>query len=180
MRRKNSEGLRQEYNAAVREINKALRRIEKSDPDSITLERYKGYFKAVTTKNPDYRTMQKMTKQARDLLKSGTLSLEGHERSVANAIETLHRDGYEFINRKNFNSFMRFLDDARARGLGALYSSEQILDAINRAKQKGLSDADIKKNIDRWSSQIKTDREGKKIEVTNPKKLQVRSYGRSK
>ena len=178
---KNSEKLRLEYNEAVKEINKQLKALAKADPSSIALERWRGYFKPVRTKNPNYRTIQKMKKQASDLLKSGQLSVEGYERSVANAIETLHREGYGFINKRNFNSFMRFLDDARARGLGSLYSSEQLLDAIHTAREKGLSDEEIKKNIARWSQQLGTDKNGRTIEVENPAPLKVRRYaGRRK
>ena len=177
MGRKNSENLRLEYNQAVKEINKQLKALAKEDPSSVTLERWRGYFKPVYNKNPHYETMRKMKKQATDLLKSGQLSLEGHKRSVANAIETLHREGYNFINRKNFNSFMRFLDDARARGLGALYSSEQLLEAINTAKDRGLTEEEIKKNIERWAKQMGTDANGRTIEVVNPAPLKVRKYG---
>ena len=181
MARRNSEKLRLEYNEAVKEINKQLKALAKVDPSSVTLERYRGYFKPVTNKNPHYETMRQMKKQATDLLKSGQLSIEGHKRSVANAIETLHREGYGFINKRNFNSFMRFLDDARARGLGSLYSSEQLLDAINTAREKGLSEEEIKKNIARWSRQLATDKNGRTIEVENPAPLKVRRYaGRRK
>lgn len=176
MARKNSEQIKVEYNQAVKEINKAIRKLSKHDPDSVTLDRYRGYFKPVTSKRPDYEEVRKMYKQAKELLESGSLSIEGHERSIANAIETLHRDGYEFINRRNFNSFMRFLDDARARGLGSLYSSEQILEAVHRAKQKGLTESEIRKNIDRWSDQISMDNEGRVIEVKKPKQLRVLKY----
>lgn len=176
MARRDSEALKGRYNEAVKQINSQLRKLAKSDPSSVTLERYRGYFKPITSKHPDYDTVRKMYRQANELLESGELSLEGHERSVANAIETLHRDGYDFINRRNFNSFMRFLDDARARGLGSLYSSEQILEAVNRAKQKGLTESEIRKNINRWSEQIATDKEGRAIEVKRPKQLRVIRY----
>ena len=181
MVRRNSEKLRLEYNEAVKEINKQLKALAKADPSSVTLERWRGYFKPEYNKNPHYDTMREMKKQATDLLKSGQLSLEGHKRSVANAIETLHREGYGFINKRNFNSFMRFLDDARARGLGSLYSSTQLLDAINTARERGLSDEEIKKNIARWSHQLATDKNGRTIEVENPAPLKVRRYaGRRK
>jgi len=177
MARKDSSKLQAEYNMNVGKIQKALKALEKADPESVTLDRYKGFFRKSTSKQPNYNTIRAMNKKAKEVLNSGVLSLEGHERSIANAIETLHSEGYEFINRKNFNSFMRFLDDARARGLGSLYSSEQILEAINNAKNKGLSEGEIKKNIERWSKQMGTDTSGKVIEVSNPKPLTVKRYG---
>ena len=75
------------------------------------------------------------------------------------ALDTLHREGYDYINRRNFNSFMRFLDDARAKGLGALYSSTQLIDKIHEMKSRGLTKKQILKNIDRWSrTAIRRDR----------------------
>ena len=67
------------------------------------------------------------------------------------ALDTLHREGYDYINRRNFNSFMRFLDDARAKGLGALYSSTQLIDKIHEMKRRGLTKKQILTNISRWS-----------------------------
>lgn len=170
---KSSNKIRNEYNKMVKQINSDLKKLAKIDPESQVLEQYRGYFKTVKIDNPNYNTIAKMKKQASDLLKSGRLSLQGHERAKANAINTLHNEGYTFINKRNFNSFMRFLDDARARGLGSLYSSTQLLTAINEAKEKGLSNADIKKNIQKWSDQMKRDKEGRIVEVKRPKKLKV-------
>ena len=168
---------RNKYNEMVKEINKQLKVLEEHDADSIAIERYRGYFKRVSTPNPNYNTIRKLYTQAKEVLESDRLSIESQERSIANSIDTLHRDGYNFINRKNFNSFMRFLDDARARGLGSLYSSEQLLDTINKAKKQGLSDEDIKKNIDRWSNEMSKDTDGKIVEVINPKELKIKKYG---
>lgn len=175
MAKKNNK-LRDEYNELVKEINRKLRALEKADPDTPTLSRWRGYFQKITSDSPNYTQTRTMLKDARDLLKSDQLSLDSHERAVANAIQRLHEDGYEFINRRNFNSFMHFLDDARSRGLGSMYSSEQLLEAIYKAKKKGLSRSEIERNIERWSSQIKVDSEGKQIEVEKPKSLTVRRY----
>ena len=117
-----------------------------------------------------------MYKKAKDVLESGQLSLEGHERSVSSTIETLRNDlSLDYINRRNFNSFMRFLDDARARGLGSVYSSEQLLDAINEAKRKGLTKAQIRANMDRWAKKVvRLDKEGKQVEIISPPEIKVR------
>ena len=72
---------------------------------------------------------------------------------------------------------MRFLDDARAKGLGALYSSTQLIDKIKEMKDRRLTKTQILKNIDRWSRQnVKRDKEGKVIEQIKPKKLYIRKY----
>ena len=89
----------------------------------------------------------------------------------------LHEEGYDYINRRNFNSFMRFLDDARAKGLGALYSSTQLIEKIKEMKDRRLTKGEILANIDRWAKvHVKRDKEGKIIEQVKPKKLYVKRF----
>ena len=165
-----------DYNYYVDEINRSLDEIERADPDSIALDKYRGYFEKLEDQNLDYNTMRRMRASARNVLESGQVSLASLERSRAQAIDTLRKEGYDFINKRNFNSYMRFLDDARARGLGSLYSSEQIIEKIHEMKQKGLSKTEIRKNIERWERQIKRDPDGKVIEQVKPRKLTIKRY----
>lgn len=171
---KKSEDLRIKYNKMVDDINKKLSVIEGIDKDSITLDRYRKYFKKVSTKNPNLKKMERMYKQAQDVLKSGELSKTGYIRAKANAVKTLRNEGYTFINKNNINNFFRFLDDARARGIGALYSSTQLLEVWNESKKQKLSDTDIINNMNRWTKDINQDKEGKIIEVVKPKKLRFK------
>ena len=93
---------------------------------------------------------------------------------MALAIDTLKRRGIDYVNKRNFKYFYRFLDDARAKGLGSLYSSTQLIESIKKAKDKGLSKADIQANIDYWASKsIKYDSDGKVIEPDSYKPLTV-------
>ena len=170
------ENVRRQYNEYVEKINKNLEEIEREQPDSIALERYKGYFEKMDRSDLDYNTMRRMLKTAREVYERGQTSLDAIERSKELAIKTLHEEGYDYINRRNFNSFMRFLDDARAKGLGSLYSSTQLIEKIREAKQKGLTKAEIKANIERWSRQIPRDTDGKEIEQIKPKNLTIRRY----
>lgn len=175
--RQTKENLLRDFNRNVRQINQNLEELERKTPDSIALERYKGEFYEINDPDYNYNALRRMNKRAKEILKSGVTSVEGQERSMSLALDTLHREGYDYINRRNFNSFMRFLDDARAKGLGALYSSEQIIEKIKEMKDRRLTKGQILKNIDRWSRQnVKRDREGKVVEQVKPKKLYIRKY----
>lgn len=170
MARKTSDDIQKEYNALVRKINRQLRQLEKHDPDTPTLGRWRGYFKMSTAKRPNKETITKMRNAAQELLDSGQLSVEGSERAIANAIQKLHDDGYEFIDRGNFDYFFKFIDDARSRELGRWYSSEQLLDVVKAAKSMGMSDETIMQNIAKWGGKIKFDKDGKIIENQRPPK----------
>ena len=116
-----------------------------------------------------------MYKKAKDLYESGALSPDAVDRSIGGAISTIRNQFGIDIDRRNFNSFMRFLDDARARGLAKVYDSEQLLSAISEAKKKGLTKAQISANIERWAKRaVKLDAEGKQIEIVNPPEIKVR------
>lgn len=169
-----SEDYRKAYNKMVTDINRQIKRLEKADPESVSLERYRNYFQKVTTKNPNYRTMQKLYSKAKKVLTSGELSVEAQTRAKASAIRTLKEEGMTYINNRNFNSYIRFLEDARAKGLAALYSSAQIIEAVHEAKQQGLTKDQILNNIARWSKQIRYDKEGKVIEQIEPRKLKIK------
>ena len=150
-----------EYNYYAKMINKNLSKLAKEMPDSRALERYRGEFEPITSDNPNKRMVSKLAKQARDVYKSGVTSLSSERRSVALAIDTLKKNGIDYVNKKNFKSFFNFLDDARARGLGALYSSTQLIEAFKEAKNKKLTKKQILANIDYWSNKyIKYDEDG--------------------
>lgn len=173
--RQDKQSLLNAYGRYLEQINNDLNYIEEHDPDSVTLDRWRGYFQPITTPDPNYNALRKAVSQIRQVAESGMLSPEGQRRSIANAIDTLRRSGVQGINRRNFNSIMRFLDDARSRGLAAVYSSTQLIEAIREAKNKGLSDRDIKANIEKWARQsVRYDREGRQVEVIRPPKLNVR------
>jgi hypothetical protein len=175
MAKRSISNLLSKYESYRKKIESNLDRIREHDPDSVILEKWNKYYQPITSENPNYNAVRTALKDIKDLYNSGATSLEKSERSIANTIDTLKRKGYGYVNRKNFNSFMRFLDDARARGLGSLYSSTQLIDLIKEAKDKKLTEAQIRANIDKWARQtIKYDQEGKVIEVENPRRLYVR------
>lgn len=174
---KTKQELIKEFNQNVREINRNLEELERKMPDSRALEYHKGEFWEINDPNYNYNKLRELNKNAKQLLQSGEITVEGQERSIALALKTLHEEGYDYINRRNFNAFMRFLDDARAKGLGALYSSTQLIEKIKEMKDRRLTKGEILANIDRWAKKnVKRDKEGKIIEQVKPKKLYIKRY----
>lgn len=163
-----------EYNYYVKMINRNLSKLAKEMPESRALERYRGEFEPITTPNPNKRIVSKLVKYARAVYKSGVTSLTSERRSVALAIDTLKKSGINYVNKRNFKSFFNFLDDARARGLGALYSSTQMIEAFKQAKDKGLTKKQILANIDYWANKnVKYDNQGMIVEPDEYKPLKV-------
>lgn len=166
----------EEYNEYVRKINQDLSELQHYDPDAKSLERYSGeFYELDPTGKWNANTVRKMKSQAKRLYESGQLSWDAEQRSKATAIQTLREEyGYDFIDGRNFSAFMHFLDDARARGLASIYSSEQMIEAYQEMREKGLSRKQIIENIDRWANKaIRYDKEGKLIEREETPPLKV-------
>lgn len=165
-----------EFNEYVRKINQDLSELQHYDPDARSLERWVGEFHELDPKGKwNANTVRKMKASAKRLYESGQLSWDAEQRSKATAIQTLREDyGYDFINGRNFSAFMHFLDDARARGLASIYSSEQMIEAYQEMREKGLSRKQIIENINRWANKaIRYDKEGKLIEREETPPLKV-------
>ena len=160
---------RSTFNKKVDEFNRRLKAIEEYDPDSVVLERYRGLFTRIDYSTNAVKTIKTIEDRLTDLLQGDELSLDSYKRSKAQGIKTLQDEGLDFINERNFNSYMRFLNDAQARGLGNVFDSDKIVELIHEAKKQGLTKGQIRENIRRWAKQyVKYDKEGKQIEVVNP------------
>lgn len=166
-----SKELIEEFNEYARKIQQDLRELEQYDPDAKSLERYHGpagddFFPIDPNVKWNAPTVRKMLSAAKRLYESGELSWDSSERAKATALKTLREDyGYDFIDGRNFSAFMHFLDDARARGLASFYDSDQLIEAYQDMRKKGLSRKQIIENVNRWANKVvKYDKEGKLIE----------------
>ena len=162
-----------EYGYLARMINKGLERIRAKFPESKIVERWSGEF------DPNQYAPQKLQK-ARRLWKSKAITLDAEERSMRGVIHYIREKmGIRgVVNRRNIRPFLKFLDDARARGLGAQYSSEQLIEAIAKMRGQKMKRADILANIDYWANNnLKYDKEGRLIEPDQYKPLNVMPEG---
>lgn len=163
------------YNYYAKLLNKQLEKLSKEAPESRALERYKGEFEELAKDTKPSNTTKALSNYARKLYKSGALSLNTERRSKALAINKINDlIGEDVLTSKNFNAFFKFVDDARARGLGSLYTSTQLIEAIKQAKDKRLTADQIRTNIQYWEDKyIKYDKDGKMIEPYSYKPLKV-------
>lgn len=146
--------IRQKYSKLASQIRRKAKILEARMPEAVSVQRYRGEFpKLRDLGNVSEAALRRGIKEAERLLKSNELSLRANKRSQATAIQTLNERGYNYINQGNFGYFMDFLDDARARGLASIYGYQYLLDTFNRAKKRGLSDEEIKGNIQYWANQ---------------------------
>lgn len=167
------------YGYYAKRIRAQLRELERKAPDSVALERYKGQFPTVPeikAKGMSDKQIRLLMREAKKVLDKGLVSLRSIKRGMAQAIETIHDMGITSVNEDNFNQFFKWVDDMRAKDLGQLYSSTQMIKAVQRMVNKGFTDEQIQQNINNWAeSNIKRDKEGR-IDETHRPKLYSRKY----
>ena len=172
--------IRQRYAYLAGRVRRQMRELEKRMPEAVSMERYRGEFPKLKDMGKVSESALKLgIKEAEKLLKSGELSLRSQRRSMNTAIKTLNERGYNYVNQQNFGYFMDFLDDARARGLASIYGYQYLLDTFNRAKKRGLSDAEIRGNIAYWAEQADkqkamAEKKGIPLDEIEAKRLYVR------
>ena len=172
--------IRAEYSYLAGRIRRQMRELEARMPDAVSLERYRGEFRPLRELgNVSDKALKRGIREAKKVLKSGEISLRAQKRAMNTAIKTLNERGYDYINRENFGYFMDFLDDARARGLASIYGYQYLLDTFNRAKKRGLSDAEIRGNIAYWAEQAEkqkamAEKKGIPLDEIEAKRLYIR------
>ena len=172
--------IRQRYSQLAYQIRRRAKELEQRSPQAVSLQRYRGEFRPLRELgNVSEKALKLGIKKAEKVLKSGELSLNRNKRTVNIAIRTLNERGYDFININNFGYFMDFLDDARARGLASIYGYQYLLDTFNRAKKRGLSDAEIRGNIEYWAVQAEkqialAEKKGIALDEFEAKRLYIR------
>lgn len=146
---------RERYSKASSRLRAQIRALEKRYPESVALEEGRRQdWGGLKTLPKDYslKDLKRLTKYAEKTLKSGMYSLQRHRRAYANAKQTLQSDYGLDIEQKDIGSYFRFLDDIRRRGLASLlYNRAPSL--FRQARKQGMSKADLKANIDRWSKE---------------------------
>lgn len=146
---------------ARKQFNNLVNRV----PSARSAMRYSPYdFRPLSELSAEEaRNLPQLTAELERIVKSGQLSLQVHRRQMATALETLQRNNpgrFEYIDQSNIAEFFSFLDDARERGLAqqshggkGIYGYREVLEAVENARKRGLTDKEIKANIDYWSKQ---------------------------
>lgn len=144
---------RQRYAYLTGRVRRQIRKLQEKMPESISLERYplRDFRPLKELGKVSERELEAGIQYAERVLETGELSLRSRKRAMGAAIKTMNELGYDYINRENFRYFYDFLEDARSRGLGAIYGSKQLIHAFNNAKKRGLTDEEIKGNIEYWA-----------------------------
>ena len=145
--------VRKQYARMSAKFRYDLKKLEEAKGDVRTVRRYKGEFPSLTQLGDmvTEKDLKRAIKQMKEVRSSGQLSKVTKRRAPASMLDTLHREGYEDITEDNIEDFYKFMEDARARGLGAIYGSGKIAELVQRGLKKGLTREQIRANMDYWA-----------------------------
>lgn len=98
---------------------------------------------------------------------SKSSTIKGYNESRQQTIDSFHEQGYTFVNKKNLDDFLQFLDDYKESHDAELYGSDDAIKYFEQADRLGISSDDLKENMDLFSDYF---REIEQIDVDELKK----------
>lgn len=144
---------RKEYTRLRDILNKRIKRIQESD---FANQGIAGKFPGGLPKLADIapEDLPYLLQQAATALKSNSGSLKGLQQRKRSAIESFRERGYTQINESNFNDFVKFMEEARERGLDRIYGSDYIVATYEDVQAIGISPSDVMKDFNWWAANI--------------------------
>lgn len=140
--------LKRLYSWRSYEARKKLQRLEqKYGPESQIVRDHRERFKPLKERGDlSHRQLAQAIALTYDFGRSKT------GQTYENLADRLHDTyGFKTITSENLEASLEFLDDARARGIAALYPSQgAVLAAASRAVNQGLSLEEWRANVDDW------------------------------
>lgn len=79
---------------------------------------------------------------------SKSSTIKGYNESRQQTIDSFHEQGYTFVNKKNLDDFLQFLDDYKSSHDAELYGSDDAIKYFEQADRLGISSDDLKENMD--------------------------------
>lgn len=162
--------LRKMYTAAARQARQAYKDVAAAYPGSAPVTMYKGDFKSFTTISKYGMKKSQLAKELASVeryLSGSYSSVERYEDYRQKSIATFREHGYN-VTEENFNTVQDFMKDVTESGIKAIYGSDQLLQAFQRAKKRGLSNEQFSRNLQRWienAAAVETDQKSNKLRV---------------
>lgn len=162
--------LREEYSRLRSIAVKRLQRLGNSEWNDTDLYlRSKNKFKKLKDIKNE-RELRYLFSDLHYFLESPRSSVTGLDKIRKQSLDTLHQHGYDFVTKKNFRDFGRFMEWAREHAQAYMYDSDQVAKAYNElAVKRNLSQQEIESAFRAWS---RRERKLQKIRNMNPRTSQ--------
>lgn len=157
-RKNNTASIRYKYAQISYNAREAYKKLVKAVPAASSVSRYNlSHFPTLgELGNISETELTAKYYKIRNIMKSGQLSVRRTRRFISSALESIGEkyQGQDFIDPENAEQLFRFLDDARAAGLGSVYGYIELLQEFSKAARAGLTAEQIRLNIGYYQRQI--------------------------
>ena len=145
--------IRADYSSMRKLANQRLKRFEGTQWEKSAIYKFnKNRFKRLDrVKNPE--ELAHLLVEVKGFLENPLSTVTGQQRRIKDTVETLHEQGFTFVNTKNFSDFAMFMDRMRALNLSSIYDSEQSAEVWNTLRKKGASPAEVAEAFNRYTKE---------------------------
>lgn len=138
--------MKAEYKRMKDIVNKRLNRLRKTYPRA---EWAKKPNFAGLGKNPKAKDVYKALADVASAYYNPLASIKGRQASIKHNIEEMHDHGFDFVNVQNYDDWVEFMEEVRARGLiEAFYSEEHGVDIFQTANKGGVDPKELLKDFE--------------------------------
>lgn len=155
--------IRKDYSKFRAVAQKRLKRLGSSMfKDSQSYRKYKIKFKTLKEIKSPQELAQRMSELER-FINSKTSTVSGQKEIMLKSLDTLHSNGYDFVNESNFISYGEFMEEYRNQLLDMEYDSGQAADTFEVLEKKKIDPSVIKEEFELF---MKEREELEKMRVT--------------
>ena len=142
--------MRKEYSRLRKVANGRLRTLENSEwgKHSVTWRDYVGEFPAGRGRSKAEIAHRLSTAYYFLSLKTSTVS--GIREIRDKFLETMHDEGYTWVNKDNYYDFIEFMDTVKSYYDTVTYDSDRAVDVFDVMTDAGFSADDLKNDFDWW------------------------------
>lgn len=146
--------LKAEYSRLRRIANKRLKAIGRYNAESEIYNRYKGRF--VKISDMDERQIPYKLTEVADFLSRRLSSVTEIKRFEKETIQSLHEDGYTFINKSNIHSFFKFMDATRTAARNSRYDSDRVVALFEMSERLGVDPDTLSQDFEYYMENFET------------------------
>lgn len=142
--------LKAEYKRLREPIQARLKRFEGTEwTNSEQYKRNAGQYPTINKVTSKEQAINLILK-SKGFLNAQRSTISGLERDKSKKIKTLNNRGYDFINKENFNDFVDFMNEWKARMAGLQYDSEQVAELYDMTQELGVDPKELFKSFSEY------------------------------
>ena len=99
---------------------------------------------------PDRKELNRSLADLKYFLEHPYGSVAGYREDRAKKIATMREHGIDFVNSKNFNDFVDFMEFVHSTSIGKLLYEPEDVEYFKEMKEKGKSQTELKEEFEKW------------------------------